>query len=276
MLDVIEDFESARKILGYKNINALSVSYGTRLALLYSYKYPEVIKRNVMIDANPHGHFVWFPKKTEQILDIYDSIYKSQNNDADNISIKEIMKTAFDKMPKRWSIFKLDADKIKAGTFSSLYSKNMVGVVLEGYLKAVNKGDYSYLYLMQKFIDIGASDMIFGEMASKGFSADYQKDVEYRKILKGESTVLGGNISMLYWGIASAFKMKMIPEEYRKSKMLLTETLVISGNLDVSTPSDFAKDELMPFLKNGEQIIMKDMSHVDIITKAFKIPDFFI
>lgn len=150
----------------------------------------------------------------------------------------------------------------------------MVGVVLEGYLKAVNKGDYSYLYLMQKFIDIGASDMIFGEMASKGFSADYQKDVEYRKILKGESTVLGGNISMLYWGIASAFKMKMIPEEYRKSKMLLTETLVISGNLDVSTPSDFAKDELMPFLKNGEQIIMKDMSHVDIITKAFKIPDF--
>lgn len=274
MLDVIEDFEVVRKLLGYKNISTLSISYGTRLDLLYSYKYPEVIKKSVMIGANPPGHFIWSPKKTEQILDKYDSIYKSQNKETNRIAIKEIMKSAFEKMPKKWSIFNLDADKIKAGTFSALYSKDMAGVVLEGYLKAVNKGDYSYLYLMQKMIDMGASDMIFGEMASKAFSADYQEEVNYRKVLKDETTILGGNVSMLYWGIASAFKMKMIPEDYRKSKMVETKTLVISGDLDVSTPSDYARDELMPYLKNGEQLILKNMSHLDIIRKAFKTPSF--
>jgi pimeloyl-ACP methyl ester carboxylesterase len=274
MLDVIEDFEYARKFLGYKMINTLSISYGTRLTLLYSYKYPQAIKRTVMIGANPPGHFVWFPEKTEQILDIYDSIYKSQNKVDGIRSIKELMKIAFEKMPKRWSLFKLDSDKIKTGTFTALYSKDMIGVVLEGYLRAVNKGDYSYLYLMQKMIDMGASNLVFGEMSAKGYSADYQEDVDYRTTLKGESTVLGGNISMLYWGIAKAFKMKMIPLEYRQLNTSLTETLVISGDLDVSTPSDYARDKLMPSLKNGEQLILKNMSHEDIITKALKGSDF--
>jgi len=274
MLDVIEDFEYARKLLGYKKINTLSISYGTRLDLLYSYKYPDVINRSVMIGANPPGHFVWFPEKAEQILDKYDSIYKSQNSETNKIVIKEIMKKAFEKMPKKWSIFKLDADKIKTGTFVALYSKDMVGVVLEGYLKAVNKGDYSYLFLLQKMVDMATSDLIFGEMSSKAFSADYQEKVDYRTLLKGENTVLGGNLSKLYWGIGSAFNIKMIPEEFRTSKKLNTNTLIISGDLDVSTPSDYARDELMPYLKNGEQLILKNMSHENIITKAFKTPDF--
>lgn len=273
MLDVIEDFEYARKYLGYKNINMLSVSYGTRVALLYSYKYPEVIKRSVMIGANPPGHFVWFPKKTEQILDMYDSIFLAQNNIKYKGELKETMKKAFEKMPKRWSLFKLDADKIKAGTFAALYSKDIAGLVFAAYSKAAIKGDYSLLYAMQKFTDIGIKRTeAIGEMSAKAFSADYQEGSEYRKTLKGESTVLGGTTSMLYWGTASAFKMKMIPEEYRKLKMSLTETLVISGDLDVSTPSDYARDELMPYLKNGEQLILKNMSHSDIISKAFKNP----
>ena len=220
ILDVIEDFEYARKFLGYNNINTLSVSYGTRVALLYSYKYPEVIKRTVMIGANPPGHFVWFPEKTEQILDMYDSIYKSQTTINYKESLKETMKKAFEKMPKRWSLFKLDADKIKAGTFAALYTKDMAGLVFDGYSKAVNKGDYSLLYIMQKFVDIGTKGVgAIGEMSAKGFSADYREEVDYRKFLKGDNTILGGNASLQYWGIASAFKMKMIPEEYRKPRI---------------------------------------------------------
>ena len=79
MLDVIEDLEIVRKHQGYKKISVLSVSYGTRVALLYSYKYPEVINRTVMIGANPPGHFIWNPEKTESILTKYDSLYKNQN-----------------------------------------------------------------------------------------------------------------------------------------------------------------------------------------------------
>lgn len=274
MLDVIEDLEYARKYFGYTSIHLLTVSYGTRVALLYSYKYPEVLKRTVMIGANPPGHFVWFPEKTEQILDLYDSLYTTQNSKVYNGSIKEAMNKAFEKMPKRWSIYKLDADKIKAGTFAALFSTETAPLVFEGYFKAAEKGDYSYLFMAQKIMDMGIGANAIGEMTAKAVSADFERDIDYRKLLKGDNTILGGNISMLYWGIASALQIKMIPEEYRKCRTSSSETLVISGDLDVSTPADYASNELMPFLKNGQEIILKNMSHSDIFKETMKSPDF--
>lgn len=274
ILDVIEDIEMVRKQQGYKKINLLSVSYGTRVALLYSYKYPEALERTLMIGANPPSHFIWYPEKTEEILAKYDSLYKNQNTVDYKGSIKEIMKKSFDNMPKKWSVFKLDVDKIKVGTFKLLFSKDMAGTVFEAYNRAVNNGDYSYLFLLQKMVDMENSGTVFGEMSSKGVSADFKQEINYRKTLDGSNTILGGNISKLYWGVANAWQMKLIPEEYRKCRETLAETLVISGDLDVSTPSDYARDELMPFLKNGHQITLKNMSHSDIFFKTMMTPNF--
>ena len=274
ILDVIEDLEMVRKQQGYKKINILSVSYGTRVALLYSYKYPEVLERTVMIGANPPGHFIWYPEKTEEILAKYDSLYKNQYIVDYKGSIKEIMKKSFDNMPNKWSVFKLDADKIKVGTFQALFSKDMAGIVFEAYNRAVNNKDYSYLFLLQKMVDMENSGTVFGEMSSKGVSADFKQEIDYRKTLDGNNTILGGNISKLYWGVANAWQMKLIPEEYRKCRETLAETLVISGDLDISTPSDYARNELMPHLKNGHIIILKNMSHSDIFIKTMMTPDF--
>ena len=274
MLDVIEDLEYVRKHQGYKKINLLSVSYGTRVALLYSYKYPEDTNRTVMIGANPPGHFIWNKEKTESILTKYDSLYKNQNAVDYKGSIKEIMKKSFDNMPKRWSVFKLDADKIKVGTFTSLFSKDMAGLVFEAYNRAANNNDYSYLYVMQKMVDMANSGTVFGEISSKGVNADFVEGTNYRKILNGDNTILGGNISKLYWGVSSAWQIRTIPEEYRKCRETSAETLIISGDLDVSTPSDNARDELMPYLKNGHQIILKNMSHSDIFIKTMMTPNF--
>jgi len=39
------------------------------------------------------------------------------------------------------------------------------------------------------------------------------------------------------------------------------ETLLISGSIDFSTPPQFATEELLPYLSNGEQVILKDFGH---------------
>ncbi|HLF20087.1 MAG TPA: alpha/beta fold hydrolase, partial [Bacteroidota bacterium] len=52
IVDVISDLESARNAFGYGRINLLSVSYGTRVALIYSYLHPGIVLRSVMIGAN--------------------------------------------------------------------------------------------------------------------------------------------------------------------------------------------------------------------------------
>lgn len=220
-----------------------------------------------MIGANPPGHFIWQADKTEKILDLYDSIYKAQNPNNYRGSIKEAMAKTFQKMPKRWSVFKLDADKIKIGTFGAMFSNEFAAMVFDYYFKAAEKGDYSGLYLIQLLAD-RMSGSIIGDMYAKGVSADFQSEVDYRKTFRSNNTILGGNASLLYWGVASKWTQNQIPEEYRKCRVTTSPTLVISGHLDNSTPADFATDELMPFLSNGKRIILSNMSHSDIFQKA--------
>ena len=275
MIDVIDDIEYARQALGYKSINLLSVSYGTRVALLYSYRYPQALNHTVMIGPNPPGHFIWQATKTDQIIDLYDSLYKAQNRSDYKGSIKEAMKKAFQKMPKRWSVYKLDADKIKVGTFGAMFSKEYAAMAFDYYFKAANNGDYSGLYMIQLIADM-MGGTITGDLYAKGVSADFEPDIDYRKTLRSTNTVLGSNVSLLYWGIAGNWTQSLIPEEYRKCRLTNSSTLIVSGHLDVSTPADFATDELMPFLSNGKHISLANMSHSDIFYKAMSTSGFLI
>ena len=69
--DVVADLEAARTGLGYRRVNLLSISYGTRIAQIYAYLYPESLHRLVMIGVNPPGHFVWEPETIDAQLEYY-------------------------------------------------------------------------------------------------------------------------------------------------------------------------------------------------------------
>ncbi|MBN2348092.1 MAG: alpha/beta fold hydrolase [Bacteroidales bacterium] len=262
MIDVIDDFEEVRKLLGYSKINLYSASYGTRVALLYSYRYPDVIKRSLMVGVNPPGHFVWWPENTERIIKKYDSIYATQSN-GDNISIEESIRLAFLHMPARWSFFRLDADKIKAASFLLLYGKSSAVMAFDAYRNAALKKDYSGLYLMQLAYDYLVPKKMgaMGDCISKSASADFDPELNYRQLFRPDSLTIGAPMSMLTWGGFGILPIKMIDEEYRKPRISLTETLMISGNLDNTNPSEIAREKLLPWLPNGKQIILKDMSH---------------
>ncbi|HEY6606211.1 MAG TPA: alpha/beta fold hydrolase, partial [Gaiellaceae bacterium] len=67
----VDDFEAARQALGYGRINLVSESVGTRLAMIYAWRYPRSIHRSVLIAVNPPGHFLWDPKATDELLGRY-------------------------------------------------------------------------------------------------------------------------------------------------------------------------------------------------------------
>ena len=67
----VDDFEAARKALGYHKIDLLSESAGTRTALIYAWRHPRSIHRSVMIGVNPPGHFLWYPKTTDEQIRRY-------------------------------------------------------------------------------------------------------------------------------------------------------------------------------------------------------------
>ena len=72
---------------------------------------------------------------------------------------------------------------------------------------------------------------------------------------------LWGPLSLASWPV------KPIPEEYRKMQHSDVQTLLISGSVDFSTPAEFATKELLPYLRNGHQVILSEIGHVNDVWK---------
>ena len=64
-------------------------------------------------------------------------------------------------------------------------------------------------------------------------------------------------------GIAAAkgWPAHIIADSLRHVHPSDVPTLLISGSIDFSTPARFAKDDLLPFLKNGHQVILSEFGH---------------
>lgn len=274
IMQVIEDIEQVRKVLGYQKINLLTVSYGTRVAMIYSYIYPQVLNRTVMIGACPPGYFLPRPEQAERILTVYDSLYQLEQGSHQKGSIREAMRKSFQNLPKRWAGFRLDADKIKAGTVMALYARNFAVTAFDAYFKAANNGDYSGLYFFQKIHEMN-NNQIIGEMLSKTVSADLSDSTDFTSYRNtNHTTILGNNMSLVYQTLAAQWPVKPIPAEFSTCRNSDAETLVISGGLDFRTPPEVTNRELMPFLSRGHHVVLDRLSHSDILMQIMKSPDF--
>jgi pimeloyl-ACP methyl ester carboxylesterase len=264
IIDVVDDFEDIRKQLGHRQIYLYSGSYGTRVALLFSYRYPEVVKRSFMFGINPPGRCIWHPGDMSRIIHTYDSLYKAQVGEVD-ISFEESIRKSFERMPKRWTFFKMDADKIRVATFFMMFTRDYAVSVFDAYKKAALNGDYSGLYLLQVAMDY-APELNYGDLFGKAISADFNPDIDYRELGKSKDNDLGAPGTVFFWGVSKNWPIKQIDEEYRKPRMSNTETLLVSGSLDVSDPPWVPKAELLPWLPKGKQIILKEMAHCPDMT----------
>ena len=172
IVDVISDLESVRNAFGYERINLLSISYGTRVALIYSYLHPGVVFRSVMIGVNPPGRFTWDPKKIDEQLAYYDSLFVVDSSHYDGRPLSQSMRIALAKMPSRWSLFKLDPGKIRAITFAMLYHKRSAALVFHCY-RAAEEGDYSGLYALQRGYDFAfPGSLVWGDVFDEGVVDD--------------------------------------------------------------------------------------------------------
>ena len=78
----VDDLEAARKALGYRQIDLVSESVGTRTAMIYSWRHAAAIHRSVMIGVNPPAHFLWYPKTTDEQIGKYAALCVSRTTHA--------------------------------------------------------------------------------------------------------------------------------------------------------------------------------------------------
>ena len=266
MLETIEDNESVRKALGYERINLLSESYGTRVAYLYGIKHPESVFRSAMISVNPPGHFVWEPRMIDAQLKHYATLWSRDSAmSRKSPDLYATMRTVLSSMPRNWLFLPVNPGKVKVATFGLLFHRNTAAMVFDAYV-AAEQGDPSGLALMSLAYDYLVPSMsTWGDLASKATSADFDSARNYCLDMEPADLPLGSPMSTLLWGPLSycRWPTQELPGEFRKPHQSDVETLLLSGSVDFSTPPEFATKELLPYLKNGRQIILSEYGHVN-------------
>jgi pimeloyl-ACP methyl ester carboxylesterase len=263
--EVAHDMHMARLALGYERINLLSVSYGTRVAQIYAYLYPASLNRSVMIGVNPPGRFVWEPKTIDAQLQRYSDLWTQDTQRAAcTANLAQTMRQVIHHMPKRWLFLPIDTGKVRMMTFAMLFHRGPASVVFDSYL-AANRGDPSGLWMMSVACDFMFPKMLtWGQLLAQGSSADYDPSRDYTSELDPPDSILGSPIALAIWGTAGgAWPIKLIPPDLRLVQPSDIPTLLVGGSVDFSTPAEYATQELLPFLKNGRQVILREFGHVN-------------
>ena len=266
MLECIEDNESVRKALGYRSINLLSASYGTRVAYLFGLRHPEKIFRSAMISVNPPGHFVWDPYVIDAQLKRYAALWSRDSlMSGKSPDLYATMRTVLNAMPRNWLFLAINPGKVRLVTFALLFHRKTAAQVFDAYV-AAERGDPSGLALMSLACDyVVPSMMVWGDLASKAVSADFDSARNYSADMDPSDTPLGSPMSKLLLGSAhyGRWPVKLLPEEFRTPQKSDVQTLLLSGSVDFSTPAEAATMELLPYLKKGRQVVLSECGHVN-------------
>jgi len=273
LTETIDDNEDARVALGYGHISLLGGSYGTRLEMIYEWMYPDSLHRVVMLAVNPPGHFVWDAEVIdEQIEDYARLCAQDPECSARTDDLVASMRRLSEDMPDRWLFVPIDEGTVKLLTHVMLYESIQppgMPVPLSGpaavdmWLDAAG-GDASGMALVSISRNMFLPNLwTWGEGLSLSASVDdyYDPARDYRSEFEAPDTILGSPVSLMLWSMGSAWPTHPIPQEYLQVQPTDVETLLISGSIDFSTPPQFATEELLPYLSNGEQVILGDFGH---------------
>jgi pimeloyl-ACP methyl ester carboxylesterase len=266
MIETIDDNESVRKAIGYDRINLLSESYGTRIAYLYGLRYPEKIHRSAMLAVNPPGHFTWDRRVIDAQLRQYAALWaRDSSMSLRSSDLYASLRTVLNNMPRRWLLFPIDPGRVRVSTFGLLSHRGTAAMVFDAFV-AAEHGDPSGLALMSVAYNYVLPTMgMWGDLASKAVSADFDTARDYRGDRGSSDFPLGSPMNVLSWGPLAYCRWPTgrLDEEWRQLRRSDVETLLLSGNLDFSTPAEFATRELLPCLTRGRQIILSDCGHVN-------------
>jgi pimeloyl-ACP methyl ester carboxylesterase len=265
----VDDLESARRALGYDRINLVSESVGTRTAMIYSWRYPRSINRSVMIGVNPPGYFLWDAKTTDEQIGRFADL--CSRDDACSERTDDLASSlATTDIPERWFFLPIKRGNVRVASFYGLMETTQENaplaapMTLSSWLSAA-EGDPSGFWLQSLLADMffpgsfvwgeyAAAVMLDSRAARRYFSSETQ---ESRSNLGRAATTFG-------WGggrLSDAWPASPDDHKYSRVRSSNVETLIVSGQLDITTPPQVARKELLPYLPNGEQLVLPGFAH---------------
>src|SRR6202451_3994751 len=112
-----DDNQASRLALGYQPIALFSESEGTRLAMIYAWRYPNSVDRSVMIGVNPPGNFLYSGAEIDQGIERYSALCAQQPAcRARTGNLAASMRHTAADMPSRWYFLPIQAGNVLVGT----------------------------------------------------------------------------------------------------------------------------------------------------------------
>jgi uncharacterized membrane protein YdfJ with MMPL/SSD domain/pimeloyl-ACP methyl ester carboxylesterase len=269
----VDDFEVARRALGYGRINLVSESVGTRLAMIYAWRYPRSIHRSVLIAVNPPGHFLWDPKATDELLGRYSRLCaedSSCSKRTDNLAAS-MRKTAAH-MPDRFWGLPISAGNAKLASFYGLMESTSESaplsapMTINSWISAAD-GDASGLWFLSLMARMAFPEaFVWGEVAAVARADTWAADNYFGKGPHRKDSILANVATEFHYtggGLTHAFPPAPDSGEYTKVRDSNVETLLVNGTLDFATPAKFGIQELLPHLRNGRKVVLAELGHSD-------------
>ena len=266
-----DDLEAARVALGYGRVDLLSESAGTRLAMIYAWRYPRSVYRSVMIGVNPPGGFVSDPAITDQQLRHYAALCAQDAKcRARTADLAATLRRVASHMPDRWLFLPIKNGNVRLGTFIGLQNAISAAapvsapITLDAWLSAAH-GDPSGLWFGSLLSDMKfPKSSVWGEFAAvTRIDARYAR--QYFASGAGRSSILGNPGTEFLWAggrALDAWPSNPSDHQYGHVQTSTVPTLLIGGTVDFATPPQLATQQLLPHLRNGHQVILAELGHV--------------
>jgi pimeloyl-ACP methyl ester carboxylesterase len=264
-----DDIEAARVALGYHRIDLLSESEGTRLAMIYAWRYPGDVERSVMIGVNPPGNFVWSGTEIDQGIERY-SAYCAQDPSCRGrtANLAATVRNTAAHMPRRWLFLPIHPGNVRVATFLGLADAYagapLTGpVTLNSWISAAH-GNPSGLWLNSMLGNLSLPTVFtWGEFAAIG-QADRHSAERYFATAGDRGSIIGNPGNDFLWAdgaLLRAWPANPSQNQYTTVRNSSVPTLLIGGTVDFATPAQNATKELLPHLRNGHQVILSELGH---------------
>ncbi len=266
------DIDAARVALGYKRIDLFSESAGTRLGMVYQWRYPSTVDRSVMVGVNPPGNFLYSGAEIDQGIERYSALCAKQPScRARTGNLAASMQHTAAHMPSSWLSLPIEPGNVRVGTFlgltySTAQASELSGpTTLDSWISAA-QGDPSGLWFLSMMTHLVLpQSFVWGEFASIGM-ADAHPVERYYSSGADRGSIIGNPLADFIWGaggLVHAWPANPGENQYTSVQNSSVPTLLVGGTLDFETPAQNATKELLPHLSNGHQVILSGLGHVD-------------
>jgi pimeloyl-ACP methyl ester carboxylesterase len=266
----IDDFEAARRALGYRRIDLISESAGTRTAMIYSWRHPKSIERSVMIGVNPPGHFLWNPQTTDAQIRQYAALCsKDAGCSARTDDLAASMKRTAAHIPDHWLFLPIKRGNVRLTSFFGLMDSSSEAapisspMTIDSWLSAAN-GDASGFWFESLMADLAFPQAeVWGDVAAAS-RADAAAAKRHFSASAHDTSILGDAGSEFLWAggrLVDGWPSNASDNQYSRVQDSNVDTLVIGGALDFATPAGDATRELMPHLPNGHEVVLPNFGH---------------